>query len=199
MTKNEFLSALRERLKGIPEEDLTNSLDYYRESIEDRMEEGITEEEAVAALGTVEEIAAAVMEAVPLQKIIKAKVKPRRSRSPWEILLLVLGAPLWMPLLASLLAVVLSLYLTLWSVVAVLYVSSIACAAGTLAGILCLFLQLFTGNITVGLLLFGCSLICAGVSILFFLLGNLSVKGMILFGKAIVRGIKRCMIGKEKV
>ena len=58
MTKQEFLAELREKLKGLPEQDLEERLSFYSESIEDRMEDGLSEEEAVAGVGTVEEIVA---------------------------------------------------------------------------------------------------------------------------------------------
>ena len=66
MTRNEFLSALSEKLYGVPEKDKTASLDYYGEMINDRMEDGMTEEEAVAALGTAEEIAEQILRELSL-------------------------------------------------------------------------------------------------------------------------------------
>ena len=56
MTKTEFLEQLKNSLTGLSEEDIKKSVDYYEEMIDDRMEDGIAEEEAVGGLGTVEEI-----------------------------------------------------------------------------------------------------------------------------------------------
>ena len=73
MNKNEFLSALRAALSGLPEADVKERISFYSESIDDRIEEGRTEQEAVSELGTVEEIAAQIIAETPLVKIVKKK------------------------------------------------------------------------------------------------------------------------------
>lgn len=54
MTKEQFLRAVRERLTGLPQSDIDRSLDFYSEMIDDRIDEGLSEEEAVAAMGSPE-------------------------------------------------------------------------------------------------------------------------------------------------
>ena len=98
MNKKQFLAAIRNRIKGLPESDIDKSLDYYSEMIDDRVEDGMSEEEAVAALGTVDEIVAQILNDIPLPKLVKEKVRPKRSRSALEVILLVLGLPLWFSL-----------------------------------------------------------------------------------------------------
>ena len=56
MNKQSFLDALKEKLYGLPWQELKERLDFYSEMIDDRMEEGITEEEAVAAIEIVEDV-----------------------------------------------------------------------------------------------------------------------------------------------
>ena len=56
MNKQEFLAALRAGLSGLSEQEIHLSVDFYREIIEDHMEDGLAEEAAVAAVGSVEEI-----------------------------------------------------------------------------------------------------------------------------------------------
>ena len=60
MKKADFFDALRRGLAGLPEADAQNVLDYYGELIDDRVDEGMDEEAAVAALGSVDELAAAM-------------------------------------------------------------------------------------------------------------------------------------------
>ena len=50
MTKNEFMQALRERTAALPREERERLEEYYNEIIDDCVEDGIDEEEAVAAL-----------------------------------------------------------------------------------------------------------------------------------------------------
>ena len=58
MNKEQFLSELSRRLDGLNGNDLYRTLEYYAEMIDDRMEEGISEEAAVAALGDLENVEA---------------------------------------------------------------------------------------------------------------------------------------------
>ena len=58
MTRKEYLSALEKALASAPEELRTAALDFYGEMIDDRMEDGLDEASAVAAMEKPEEIAA---------------------------------------------------------------------------------------------------------------------------------------------
>ena len=84
MDKLAFLSALRDRLSGLPDEDVEQSVEYYGEMIDDRIEDGLSEADAVEAVGCVEEIAVQIMTEVPLPKLVKAKVRPKRALRIWE-------------------------------------------------------------------------------------------------------------------
>ena len=81
MSKQEFLSRLLQALSGLPEDDVAERIAFYSESIDDRIEEGMSEEEAVACVGSVEEIRAQVLSEILLPKLVKEKVKPNGSSS----------------------------------------------------------------------------------------------------------------------
>lgn len=66
---------------------------FYAEMLDDRIEEGLSEEEAVAAAGAVEEIVRQTVDETPLAKIAKERVRPKRHLKAWEIVLLALGSP----------------------------------------------------------------------------------------------------------
>ena len=75
MSKAEFLTKLRESLNGLAPADINTSMEFYSEIIDDRMEEGLSEEDAVACLGSIDVIRYKVLEAVPITKIVKEKIK----------------------------------------------------------------------------------------------------------------------------
>ena len=102
MRKQEFLTLLRERLSGLPQADVEERLAFYSEMIDDRMEEGFSEEEAVGQIGSIEEIVSQIVVETPLSKIVKENVRRKPRRKGWETLLLVLGFPVWLPLLSAL-------------------------------------------------------------------------------------------------
>ena len=110
MTKLEFLLSLNEKLSGLPMAEVKERLNFYIEMIEDRIEEGLSEEEAVSAVGSVEQIAEQIISEIPLTKIATEKIKPKRQLKGWEICLLILGAPLWLSLVIGAVSVLFSLY-----------------------------------------------------------------------------------------
>ena len=110
MTKLEFLLTIEERICALPEEDVQRSLEYYAEMIDDRMDEGLSEEEAVTALGDPDRIVDEILSETPLTRLVKARAKPRRALGVWEIVLLALGSPVWISVIVSLFAIVISLY-----------------------------------------------------------------------------------------
>ena len=196
MTKQKFQIALTHALTGLPEEDILRTVEYYSEMIEDRMEDGIPEDEAVAAVGTVEEIATQVLSEVSLPKLIKNKFKPKRKLSGWEITLLILGFPLWFPLLIVAGAVLLSVYVSIWAVIISLYATDLALACSALELLASSVVMLATGYYAFAVLALGAALLLAGLSI-FMLLGcNLAAKGLTALSRAFGRGIKRTLIGK---
>lgn len=73
MNKEQFKAALYKELSGLEEGDLEKSLEFYTEMIDDRMEEGLPEEEAVASLGEVREIATQILSDTPLPKLVFEK------------------------------------------------------------------------------------------------------------------------------
>lgn len=195
MNKQEFLIELCARLSSLPEEDVRRSLDFYSEMIDDRMEDGLSEEEAVAAIGDPDALVRDIILTAAPVRAEKAPVPSRRLRW-WEITLLVLGSPLWLSLAIAAAAVVFSLWVCLWCVVICLYAVAVALgasAAGCTAG--CLFML---GDMPELLVTLGAALVCAGLAIGFFLLGNLAAKGMIQFTKKLLHSIGRLFRRKEQ-
>lgn len=196
MDKYDFLLALEARLEGLPEADRQASLDFYSEMLDDLVEGGMTETEAVASLGSPEAIAEEILLEMPLPKLVKAKMKKRRL-SGLEITLLAVGFPIWLPIGIALLAVVFAIYISLWAVVVSLYAANVAMAACAPTGIAAAVVLFASGKPTAALLLLGAGLALAGLSILWFLLCNLTAKGMWKLGRLTLRGIKACFIRKK--
>lgn len=198
MTKVEFLSALRKDLYGLPKEDIEKSLDYYSEIIDDRIEDGLTEEEAVDALGSAGEISAQILMDTPLPKLVKTKVKPHHPLKVWEIVLLIAGSPIWLPLLLVAVILVLTIYIVLWAVIVSLYSAVLSFALGGIGGICGFAVFMCTGNPLQGIFFLGAGLICAGLAVLSFFGCNKITKGVVILGKKILLFIKLLFIRKEK-
>ena len=117
MTKREFLDKLGKKLAGLPQSDAEERLNFYGEMIDDRMEEGASEEEAVAGVGAVSDIVTQTLSDIPIAKIVKERIKPKRTIKAWETALIILGFPLWLSLTAAAVSVLLSVYAVLWSLI----------------------------------------------------------------------------------
>ena len=197
MTKYDFLELLEEKLSGLPEKELAERLTFYGEMIDDRMEEGLSEEEAVAAIGNVEDIVSQVLEDTPITKLVKEKIKPKRKRKVWETVLLILGFPIWFSLLVAAFAVVFALYVSLWSVIISLWACDVAFAGCSVGGVISGAALMGTGNVPAGLAMIGCGVVCAGLFV-FFLYGcKAATRGVVLLTKKIVLALKRCFLKME--
>ena len=197
MNKQAFLEALRAGLSGLPQEDVEERLSFYSEMIDDRMEDGLSEEEAVASVGTVEEIVSQTISDTPLTKLVKEKVKPNRSLRTWEIVLLIVGAPLWVPLLIAAISVFFAFYVTIWSLIIVFWAIELAFVAGSLGCVASAVLFMIQGYPFSGLAALGVGFLLAGISIFAFFGFLAATKGILLLTKKIVLGVKSLFIKKE--
>lgn len=196
MSKQEFLARLRQGLAGLPQADLEERLSFYREIIDDRMEEGLSEEEAVAAMGPVEETVAQILADTPLVKLVKEKIRPKRALKAWEIVLLSVGSPVWVPLLIAAFAVLVFLYVALWSVVIALWAGAAALVGGVVAGIVAGTGCIGSGYMLAGVALWGGGIVCAGLAIFWVYGCRAATKSTVHLAKTIVMGIKNGFVGK---
>ena len=179
-----------------PEEDIREYAQFYSEMIDDRMEEGLTEQEAVGALGSVDSVIEQVLSELPLQKLVKRSFEKRKP-TVWQTVLLIMGAPLWLPLMIAAFAVILAVYAVLWSAVLCLYAAVLALSAGALASLLGLPILIFNGTTGTAVIFLGAGIMLAGIAVLLFMASNLTAKGGWALGRLFVKGIKRMFIREE--
>lgn len=197
MDKKEFLAKLQRCLRGLPERDILQWLDYYGEMLDERMEEGMRETDAVAAMGEPQEIANKILEEIPMLKLVKERVKPKRALRAWEIVLLILGSPIWLSLLIATLAVVVSLYAVLWSVWIAFCASAVAIFGGAVGGVVLAVVSFLQANGSVGVVYIGGATVLLGLSVLFFYACGYLWKGIWIVSKKTWLFIKSCFVKKE--
>ena len=198
MKKQEFFEALKKRLSGVPNEELEERFGFLSEMIDDRIEEGTPEEEAVAALGSVDKVASQIVADIPLATLVKEKVRPKRKIKTWEIVLLALGSPIWLSLLVAAAVVILALCIVLWALVISLWAVFVSLAACALALIAVGIGLAFAGRGLTGLALAGAGSVCAGLSIFCFFGCLASSKGSVILVKKIGIWIKNRFVKKEE-
>lgn len=168
MNKQEFLTELRAKLSGLPTDDVEERLGFYGEMIDDRTEEGVTEEQAVEEMGSVDEIASQIIYEVPLTKIVRERIKPKRRLKTWEIALIVAGSPVWLTLIIAVCAVIFALFAAMWAVIAALWATLVALGACSVGGVVYGVVLIAGGGGTMGLVAISISLICAGLTVFAF-------------------------------
>ena len=201
MTKIEFLYKLDEKLSGISLSDKQKTLDYYNEMIEDRIEEGMSEADAVLEMGSPEDITSAILLETPMLKLVKERVKPKRKLTGAEIALIGVTFPIWFPvgisLFAVAIAVIISLYAVFYSVIIALYTTLGAIALSSVGSVIAAFICLFVSEPVFSLLLLAYALIAAGLSILMFFGFNAITKWSIKASRKAVVAVKRLIAGRK--
>lgn len=197
MNRSEYLAALRANLTALQESEIEKALAYYDEIISDRVEDGLTEEEAVAGLDAPAKSAERILLDSPLNVLVKSRLKAQKKPSAIVIVLLVLGFPLWSSLLAALLSIVLALYVSLWAVVCSLWLAFGCVAASGIVlvafGIARLLIEPMRA-----LFFVGAGLALIGVMILAFFAMRTVTDLAVRLTRAIARGIKSLFIRKER-
>ncbi|MDO5785245.1 MAG: DUF1700 domain-containing protein [Eubacteriales bacterium] len=159
MTKAVFLRRLSSALAKCGKSDRKNHIAYYSELIDDYQEEGMTEEQAVAALGSPADIAAEILAETGNVSSMRLSTKILIG------ILLVLGFPLWGSLVLAGLMLVLCGFILLWCVPLLsgsFTIGALIMAAVSIPGTIVVIQQ----SISLGLIQLGVGTACAGGFIL---------------------------------
>lgn len=190
MTKQMFLNQLAGELHRMPQEERFRTLSYYDELVDDRIEDGQSEEEAVASLGDPGQVAREILGEE------EASVSTKTGRKVWLIVLLVLGFPLWGSLLLAGICLLLSIYLLLFVPTLVLGALALGFLAAAVMGVLgtpfLIFDQgIFAGGLPAGVFQLGLSVALLGLSILSAVGLYFMVKGTVKVSKSLWRWLGR--------
>lgn len=165
MSKADFLRLLERALAQLSEEERRKNLEYYSELLDDMMEEGMTEAEATAKLGSPSQIAQSILQEMPLGKLVSTRMKPRSGWTPLAIVLAVVGSPVWVTLLLAGVVVVLALFVSIWALgfaaIAVVIGLAVAVVAAPVIAI-----RTAAMTLPLGLMLLGAGLVLLGLCVL---------------------------------
>lgn len=165
MSKADFLRLLERALMQLSEEERQKNLEYYSELLDDMMEEGMTEAEATAKLGSPNQIAQSILQEMPLGKLVSTRMKPRSGWTPLAIVLAVVGSPVWVPLLLATVAIVLAVFVSIWALgfaaVAVVIALAVAVVAAPIFAV-----RAAVMTLPLGLMLLGAGLVLLGLCVL---------------------------------
>ena len=194
MLKKVFLSELRYAVRGLPIRDINEHIAFYEELIDDKIEDGMTEEQAVRSLGRVDKVASQIIAQTPIRRIVKERITPRAGFGALGVTLIIVGSPIWLALLVSAFAVVISLYAAIVAIAVSLFAVEVALVAAFPCGIGLGVYMIFSGFSSHGLLLIGAALVSGGASFFFFFVCKWATRGLIRFSARIFIGIKSIFV-----
>ncbi|NLD26673.1 MAG: DUF1700 domain-containing protein [Acholeplasmataceae bacterium] len=123
MRKNEFLATLQAKLKNFNHSEVRKITEYYTELIDDKMENGMSEAEAVASLGDINSIINQVTADLIMERSNDQKTNPVKNLF---IILGICASPILIPIGIALFVVFLSLLVVFFSVFLSFAASSIS-------------------------------------------------------------------------
>jgi uncharacterized membrane protein len=108
-----------------------------------------------------------------------------------KALLIVLGAPLWIPLLIAALAVLLSLYLSLWAIVLSLWAVCFSALFAFVYGSACGIGLIALGHFATGLAFLGAGVAAVGLTLLLWLVCRATGRAMLYPTKSLSLWLER--------
>lgn len=161
MNKEDFLNELSFCLQKMSNTEKEKFLIYYDEMISDYVENGVNEEEAVTKIGTPKKIAEELLDNYDSVKINL----PSTGSKVLNIVLTIIGFPLWGSVLLSVILLVASIYVLIWCVP---FVTGAGCAGFFATSIIGIIGTPFVmvKSFSVGLLQLGTGIASIGISLL---------------------------------
>ncbi len=185
MNKNEFLFELSGRLDHLPEEEALKTINYYSEMIDDRIEDGESEEAAVSAIGSIDDI---VLEASGQGAEPKSGfAKLSRGTKALIIVLIILSSVIWLPVAAGIFGVLVGVAATVISVIISLFAICLSFALSAVGLIAVTPIYIYLGKPFLTALAFSSALILAGLAIILFIISVFVTKKLWKFVRFLFR------------
>ena len=198
MNKQEYLDTLRDALEKQSISNIDNMIEYYDEMICDRMEDGMSEEDAVNSMDSIPDIVHEAVLDKSVPTLVKEKVKKSRDKAKSEgkewiwILLAVLGFPVWFPLVLTFAILLFVFFLVFWILVGTLFIIVLALGISAVACFLTSFTVIFGYISFPGFVVsLGGALALAGITILLW-------KPIVAFAKVAAGFFKDIIISIKK-
>ena len=165
MKKREFLSRLRQKISVLPSRDMERTLEYYSEMIDDYIESGYSEDAAVAEMGSVNHVAAQILENAQ-NSFFEAPYTQKQKKNGLIITLLIIGFPIWFSLLVTAFCVLLTVAIVVATLAIVVPWSLVVSFGASALALLIATPIIFTGEgIGAAVLVLGAAFILAALCI----------------------------------
>lgn len=177
MNKNQFLVELRKRLRGIPQEEFEQAVEYYEEYFLDAEVDDV--QDVTSKVGTPDEVARRIWD-----ECVDKRVQTQReeggvkntAKTVWLIILGIFAAPIALPIAIAIAAVIFALVVSVIAVIASIVIAAVSIVVFGIVSIPAIFIAHGLGQ----------ALVVAGMSLLAIALGTLLCLGIFQFGAWVV-------------
>ena len=186
MTKDEYLSELRVGLAAFSKDEVDRAVSFYEEMVDDRVEAGVSEEEAVGSLEPPAEAAARIISEMPAVPRAAARLRSPKTPRSWFVAFVVaavIGSPVWIPLTLGVIIAVIGCFIGLFGLLVAVWAIAASMLLGAPIGLLYLVAGVKAGSVAGALMGLGCGVAVTGVGVLGI---HLAVVASKLLVKAIV-------------
>ena len=129
MSRNEFLSDLRNKLYRLPQEEIENSVSYYEEYFNDAGPEN--EQKILSEIGSASAVAAKIIG----EFAVESAEKSRKPVSVWFIILAIFASPIALPIALAVTVVAIAILIVIVAVYLSIGVAGLALFANGLVSI----------------------------------------------------------------
>jgi uncharacterized membrane protein len=161
MNKAEFLNELAFYLQKMNDTEKNKFIIYYDEMISDYIENGVTEEDAVNKIGTPKKIAEELFDNYDSVKINL----PSTGSRVLNLILTIIGFPLWGSVLLAVILLVFSFYVLIWCVPIVTGAGCVGFFATSIIGIIGTPFVM-AKSVSIGIMQLGTGIASIGISLL---------------------------------
>lgn len=161
MNRNEFYNGIRVNLRKFSSSEVDKIIEYYDELISEKMESGMSEEEAVNSFGDIRNIVNVVTADLVMER---SKNEKNNSLRNFFIILGICASPILLPIGIAFFAIFLSFIIVFFSLV----VAFSASAIGILISIFPLSFEMYRAGNDMGLIILGAGglLLASGICVL---------------------------------
>ena len=190
MNKKEFIDKLTEKLSNLKLSEREEAISYYSEMIDDFIENGKSEKEAVKELGGINDIVNKIIEN---QESISKSENNQKERNISHIILLIIASPF----IFIFFIIIMCLFISIYSLIFGVYCTAIALLLANIIVIIDLFVNMFK-NLPYAIFEFGFVIFSFGISIMLILAMNMLIKKVNKFLLFVFKKFTNLVKGGEK-
>lgn len=184
--------------QGLSQEELAKRLGVVRQTVSKWEKElSLPDSDVLIKIAEVFNITVSSLIGEETESVSLKSTAPHRLKA-WEITVIAVGAPLWLPLLIAAAIIALSLYVSIGAIIISLWAVFASFVGCFLGGIVAGLILIFKGNAPSGVAMLAAGIVCAGLAIFMFYGCKGATMSVLMLTKKIAIWTRNCFVKKEE-